>query len=37
MLSINQEIEKNSLVETNFEEMAIVDRREKLIQLAKLR
>ena len=37
MLSINEEIEKNSLVETNFEDMAIVDRREKLIQLAKLR
>ena len=37
MLSINPIVEKNSLVELAFEDMEIVERREKLIQLAKSR
>jgi hypothetical protein len=35
--SINPVDEKNSLVELNIEEMEVVERKEKLIQLAKIR
>lgn len=37
MLSINPIAHKNSLVDLNIEEMEIVERREKLILLAKIR
>lgn len=37
MLSINPIADKNSLVDLNIEEMEIVERREKLIMLAKIR
>jgi hypothetical protein len=37
MLSINPVADKNSLIELDIEELELIERREKLIQIAKSR